>query len=320
MLEFDVFNGDADGICSLRQLRLAEPADSVLVTGVKHDIELLGRVEARPGDRVNVLDLSLERNRPALSRLLAGGSRVRFFDHHFAGERPEHPNLELVIDESPDACTGILVDRYLGGRYRAWAVVAAFGDNLAHAARSLAEALGLDTPALEALRDLGANLNYNAYGDTERDVLVPPTEVYRIASRYDDPLKLISEEPLIERIGELRRSDFARVSALAPTHTWAGADAWVLPDASWSRRVNGTFANALAVRDARRAHAVLTRRPDGSCTVSVRTPERGPRASDFCRRFPTGGGRARAAGIGRLEPEGVQPFLEDFARTYERAS
>lgn len=38
---YDVFNGDADGICALVQLRLASPADSVLITGVKRDIELM---------------------------------------------------------------------------------------------------------------------------------------------------------------------------------------------------------------------------------------------------------------------------------------
>ncbi|MGB5082223.1 MAG: acetyltransferase, partial [Burkholderiales bacterium] len=38
MRRVDVFNGDADGLCSLRQLRLAEPAESQLVTGVKRDI------------------------------------------------------------------------------------------------------------------------------------------------------------------------------------------------------------------------------------------------------------------------------------------
>ena len=45
----DVFNGDADGICALHQLRLAAPADSELVTGVKRDIALLERVAARLG-------------------------------------------------------------------------------------------------------------------------------------------------------------------------------------------------------------------------------------------------------------------------------
>jgi len=38
MKYIDVFNGDADGICALHQLRLAEPVESTLVTGVKRDI------------------------------------------------------------------------------------------------------------------------------------------------------------------------------------------------------------------------------------------------------------------------------------------
>ena len=50
MTHYDVFNGDADGICALQQLRLAEPRDAVLVTGVKRDIALLDRVPARAGD------------------------------------------------------------------------------------------------------------------------------------------------------------------------------------------------------------------------------------------------------------------------------
>ena len=55
----DVFNGDADGLCALHQLRLAEPAAAELVTGVKRDIALLERVAAAPGDLVTVLDVSL---------------------------------------------------------------------------------------------------------------------------------------------------------------------------------------------------------------------------------------------------------------------
>ena len=66
MTIYDVFNGDADGICALTQLRLASPADSVLVTGVKRDINLLARVEAQEGDEINVLDVSLDKNRAGL--------------------------------------------------------------------------------------------------------------------------------------------------------------------------------------------------------------------------------------------------------------
>src|SRR4051812_36922186 len=94
---YDVFNGDADGICALHQLRLTDPLDSILVTGLKHDIALLGRVPAQRGDVVTVLDLSLDRNRPALLSLLARGVHVRYFDHHYAGPIPAHDDLEPII-------------------------------------------------------------------------------------------------------------------------------------------------------------------------------------------------------------------------------
>ena len=48
------FNGDADGLCALQQLRLAGAAGdaagarATLVTGVKRDIALLERVTRRP--------------------------------------------------------------------------------------------------------------------------------------------------------------------------------------------------------------------------------------------------------------------------------
>ena len=44
-MHFDVFNGDADGIIALTQLRLAEPKDSQLITGIKRDIALLSQVD-----------------------------------------------------------------------------------------------------------------------------------------------------------------------------------------------------------------------------------------------------------------------------------
>ena len=66
MTHYDVFNGDADGICSLQQLRLHTPKNSQLITGLKRDIELLSRVEVEAGDEITVLDVSMEKNKPAL--------------------------------------------------------------------------------------------------------------------------------------------------------------------------------------------------------------------------------------------------------------
>jgi hypothetical protein len=43
MTAIDIFNGDADGICALTQLRNAEPRDARLVTGVKRDIALVAQ-------------------------------------------------------------------------------------------------------------------------------------------------------------------------------------------------------------------------------------------------------------------------------------
>jgi len=79
---YDVFNGDADGLCALLQLRLASPCDSTLVTGVKRDIRLLEQVDAQPDDEIVVLDVSLDANRQALLRALHNGARVSWFDHH----------------------------------------------------------------------------------------------------------------------------------------------------------------------------------------------------------------------------------------------
>src|SRR5690348_4485271 len=100
MKYFDVFNGDADGICALHQLRLADPLDATLVTGLKRGIALLQNVPAESGDLVTVLDISLDRNREALEQLLARGVVVHYFDHHYSGAVPQSPLLTGLLDDS----------------------------------------------------------------------------------------------------------------------------------------------------------------------------------------------------------------------------
>ena len=319
MRHIDVFNGDADGICALHQLRLAEPLDAELVTGVKRDIDLLRRVRADAGDRVTVLDISLERNRAALMALLKRGASVRYFDHHAAGEVPSHPGFEPHIDESAGVCTSILVDRFLQGRFRLWAVVAAFGDAMPEAALRLASDLSLQAGPLAALRGLGENLNYNAYGDDEVDLLVPPAELYRSVSRFPDPFRLLDEEPLLKRLDDGRRADLARAQALAPRRTSRRADAYVLPSASWARRVSGSFANQLAAATPERAHVVAAPNTRGGYTVSVRAPGGDEfSAARFCREFG-GGGRREAGGIDHLEPARLDALLDALEHDVERA-
>jgi hypothetical protein len=316
MTHFDVFNGDADGLCALQQLRLAAPRDSVLVTGVKRDIALLQRVAAGPGDSVTALDISLDANRAALVALLERGVAVEYFDHHHAGELPAHARLDAHIDGAPDVCTGILVDRHLGGAQRVWAVVAAYGDNLVAPAGALAAALRIDEERLRVLRDLGENLAYNAYGDSEADLIVHPARLFRIMRGYADPFRFAGSEAILRTIDESRRADLASARSTRPSARWAGATMFLLPDTAGSRRVRGAFGNELARAHPLRAHAVLTPDGRGGYAVSVRAPIARPIGADaLCRQFASGGGRAAAAGINHLPAQ----RLDDFQRSLERA-
>ena len=168
---FDVFNGDADGICALHQLRLAEPRpDARLVTGVKRDIRLLQQLAGVRGADVTVLDVSLDSNRDALLPLLEAGCNILYVDHHFAGDIPVSENLTAHIDPDPDTCTSLIVDALLQGKYRAWSVAGAFGDNLHQAAYRAAATLALKDDTVAKLKELGELLNYNGYGLSVSDL------------------------------------------------------------------------------------------------------------------------------------------------------
>jgi hypothetical protein len=313
----DVFNGDADGLCALHQLRLVEPAEAELVTGPKRDTVLLARVTAGHGDLVTVLDISLDRNRDALVRLLDRGARVCWFDHHYAGDISAHPLLEAHIDSAPAVCTSMIVDRHLGGRHRAWAVVAAFGDGLPDSASALASSIGLSEAQQATLRSLGEDLNYNAYGETERELLAPPAELYRRLHRYADPFTFAEQEPVIAELSKRRGADLAAAAAIAPYRAGVRGDVYVLPDAAWSRRVMGTFANHLARREPERAHAVLAPAAGSGYGVSIRSPRSAPTgAVRLARAFPTGGGREAAAGIDRLPSSELEAFIAAFEQAF----
>jgi single-stranded DNA-specific DHH superfamily exonuclease len=314
---FDVFNGDADGICALHQLRLAEPAESELVTGVKRDLALLKRVAAQAGDRVTVLDVTVEKNSAALAALLDAGAAVRWFDHHNPGELPVHAHFEPHIDTAAEVCTSLLVDRHLNGRYRAWAVAAAFGDNMHASARQAAVPLGLAEARLDALRELGECLNYNAYGDSVDDLHFHPADLYRALHAYADPFAFIAEAPEFRTLTEGYAADMARAAALQAYDERPGGAVYVLPDAAWARRVSGVYANDLATRHPDRAHALVTRSPKGHFVVSVRAPLNNRSGADtLCMRFETGGGRKAAAGINNLPGGRLGDFVQAFYEVY----
>ena len=313
---YDIFNGDADGLCALHQLRLETPCAAELVTGVKRDIRLLDRVDARAGDTLTVLDVSMKRNAAALKRALESGARVRYFDHHAPGEIPQHPALEAHVDTAPDVCTSLIVDRYLGGRHRMWAVVAAFGDNLVQSAVAAAQPLGLDLTERARLHELGECLNYNAYGDTVDDLHYHPADLYRTLERYRDPRHFIFDEPVFSVLRSAYAEDLYRANETDPCTQNDQLAVFILPDAAWSRRINGLFGNRLAQAHPKRAHAVLVTKGKGY-RVSVRAPlERPQGAGALCERFATGGGREGAGGIDDLPDSELDRFIACLHETF----
>lgn len=314
---FDAFNGDADGLCALHQMRLAEPLQSTLVTGVKRDIGLLKKIDAQAGDHILALDIAVEKNAAALAALLEKGVTVRWFDHHNPGELPEHPNFQASIDTAADVCTSLLVDRHLGGKHRVWAVTAAFGDNLHDTARHAAEPLGLGGGQLDRLRELGECLNYNGYGESLEDLHFHPADLYRALSAYTDPFAFIEEAPEFATLSRGYAADMALAAATRASETRASGAIFILPDAAWARRVSGVYANDLATANPDRAHALLTRSPKGHYVVSVRAPLADKRGADLlCQRFDTGGGRKAAAGINILPEARIPDFIAAFFETY----
>lgn len=303
MKKIFAFNGDADGLCALQQLSLREDlAGAALVTGPKRQIELVRGIDAGAGDEVTVLDVSFDVNRAAVERLLLAGARVRYFDHHHAGELPRHPRLEAHVDTSPSMCTSLIVDRYLRGAHRAWAVVGAFGDNL--------------NPDFSedflCLKDLGIALNYNGYGESLADLHFHPAELHERMRRYADPLAFAREDPAFARLAAACRDDLSRAAGTPPLMESPHAALYLLPDAAWARRVCGVLASELAREAPRRAHAVaLASR--GGWQVSVRAPLARPAgAAALCRAFPSGGGREGAAGINHLPAAELERFAARF--------
>jgi hypothetical protein len=319
MAYFDVFNGDADGICALLQLRFEQPRESILVTGVKRDIQLLERVDAGCEDEVTVLDISMAKNTQPLKRLLKLGTKVFYADHHMPGEIPGHRNLEHHIDTDPNTCTSLIIDRLLGGKYREWAITAAFGDNMTQSAIGHAKDLSLSGVELEQLELLGICINYNGYGQSLDDLHFHPDQLYLALRAYHSPLDFIrDQDSLFGRLKDGYFDDLACAEATTAEFENEVAAVFILPDAPWSRRISGVFGNQLANQNPKRAHAILSHNGSGGYTVSVRAPLADKRGADeLCSSFPTGGGRKSAAGINHLPSEQVGIFIERLVDTYK---
>ena len=315
MTHYDVFNGDADGICALQQLRLARSCTSTLVTGVKRDNALLASVNAGEGDTVTVLDVSYRRNGDDVERLLAAGARIRYIDHHDPGAVADHPRLETHIDTAPRMTTGLIVDRLLAGAHHRWAIVSAFGDNHLQLATQLCADAGLAPDETEALRRLGIALNYNSYGLRVADLHITPDALYRELAPFADSLEF-ARQLLARELWDRYRVDIARAEGTQSLLDSATATALRLPAEPWAQRIAGPLGNRLAQASRDRAHAVLVANGDGNLRVSLRAPLEAPEgAGALCARFG-GGGRPKAAGIDALPDRELAEFLAAFRAAY----
>jgi len=316
-MNYDVFNGDADGICALLQLRKADPRDAILVTGVKRDINLLATVDAAAGDQITVLDVSMDTNRAALDRALANQATVFYVDHHFSGDIPQHANLTAIINEAADVCTAVLVNGHLKNRHLDWAVTGAFGDNLHDTARALAKGLDISEPDLALLEALGTYINYNGYGPALEDLHFDPKQLYLRLYAAADPLDFVHHSPDFKKLSTGYQEDMALAEGLQPLYSKPGSAVFLLPDQAWARRVSGVYSNDLASNNPGRAHAVLTEKDNGNYLISVRAPMTNKRgAAELCLQFPTGGGRAGAAGINDLPADQLPAFVAAFEQAY----
>ncbi len=318
MSYIDIFNGDADGIIALLQLRLAEPRDSRLVTGVKRDIQLLNSLEFKPDDQLTVLDVSMEKNIEGLSRALAVGAQVRYIDHHRPGSIPQHSNLDAIIDTDPNVCTALLVNTALKGRFYLWAITAAYGDNLIAKADDLADEHGLSAEQKALLKEFGTLINYNGYGACEDDLHIKPAELFKSLLCYDSPFDAIAaDDSPYQFLKRAYQEDMALADASSCIVNTDAVAVFSLPNQQWSRRVSGVFGNKLANATPNKAHAVLSDSGDGNYLVSVRAPLTNKTGADeVCSQFATGGGRKAAAGINKLPHSQLDAFVECLSQFY----
>lgn len=317
-MNYDIFNGDADGIIALLQLQLANPIESIKITGVKRDIALLKQVEAKAGDTIRVLDISMEKNLDALSKALTIGAEVLYVDHHRTGEIPQSANLDAHIDLDANTCTSLIVSNILDKEFHLWAITAAYGDNLFAKADSEADILGLTLTQKEQLKALGTYINYNGYGSEVNDLHYPPADLFDLLLPHASPFDVINETSSVyHKLASAYKKDIALAHAAEVLFDSNIAKVVLLEDASWSRRVSGVFGNDLANQSPDKAHAVISYNKQGGYTVSVRAPLANKQGADaVCTQFTTGGGRTAAAGINHLEKSELERFISVLNNYY----
>jgi len=168
------------------------------------------------------------------------------------------------------------------------------------------------------MENLGIYINYNGYGASIDDLHFTPTELYLSLSQHKSPLLFIeNSEEDYQKLADGYHTDMNLAAALESEYESENVAVFILPNETWARRVSGVYGNSLANQYPDRAHAVLTLKDNANYLISIRAPLNNKTGADeFCRQFPTGGGRAAAAGINDLPGEQLEDFITQFNNFY----
>ena len=112
------------------------------------------------------------------------------------------------------------------------------------------------------------------------------------------------------------KDDLTRAESLTIENTSKRVRTVLLPDAAWSRRVLGTYANTLSQSHPDHAHVLLSKTA-GSYVASLRAPISEPfGAHEVARLFTTGGGREASAGVNALAEDDISKLLVEMEKRY----
>ena len=317
MANYDVFNGDTDGIFAWHQLRLVHPRDATIVTGVKRDVGLVSRVNAGDGDLVTVMDVSHAKNRKDVQRLLDSGAIIEYFDHHDPSELIAHPNITYHINTEPNISTGLIVNSYVKGKNCLWSIATAFGDNHIELAINMAKSEGLDDEQINLLKQIGLVVNYNSYGQAIEDLFYSPEEIAEaVKACGSDIFRFTEQSDIFPTLLENFSNDMASAGCQEPYSISENGLIYTLPNEVWTHRIMGSFSNHLVSTNKDLACAISVLNSDGTYRISVRSSINNPHgAGDLCKKFG-GGGREKAAGINNLPESELEEFKEEFEGTF----
>ena len=317
MTNYDVFNGDTDGIFAWHQLRLTHPRDAEIVTGVKRDVNLASKVNAEEGDLVTIMDVSHAKNRKDVQRILDSGAIIEYFDHHDPKELIEHPNITYHINTEPNISTGLIVNSHVNGQNRLWSIATAFGDNHLDLAMNMAKSESLSDEQVLILKQIGLVVNYNSYGQTIEDLFYSHEEIAEAARACgSDIFKFLEQGDIFSTLLENFNADMSSAVCQEPFSISENGVIYTLPNEAWTHRIMGSFSNHLVSTNKNLACAIAVLNSDGTYRISVRSSINNPHgAGNLCGNFG-GGGREKAGGINNLPASDMNTFKEEFDKVF----